>query len=50
MDALDGYDDPELAVDIDDIAFSERAGDDFHGDYSSSLQRASGRNIPILSP
>jgi hypothetical protein len=50
MDALDGHNDPELAVDINDIAFSERAGDDFHGTYSLSLGRDSGRNIPILSP
>ena len=31
MDVLGRHDDAELAVDFDDIAFSERAGDDFHG-------------------
>ena len=31
MDILGRDDDAELAVDFDDIAFSQRAGDDFHG-------------------
>jgi hypothetical protein len=31
MDILDRDDDAELAVDLNDIAFSQRAGDDFHG-------------------
>jgi hypothetical protein len=31
MDALGGHDDPELAVDFDDIAFAQRTGDDSHG-------------------
>ena len=31
MDILGSDDDSELAVDFDDIAFAERAGDDFHG-------------------
>jgi hypothetical protein len=31
MDILGGDDDPELAVDFDDIALAERTGDDFHG-------------------
>src|SRR4029079_55322 len=31
MDILGGDDNSELAVDFDDIAFAERAGDDFHG-------------------
>jgi hypothetical protein len=30
MNALCGDDDAELAVDLHDIAFSQRAGDDFH--------------------
>jgi hypothetical protein len=31
VDILGGHDDPEFAVDFDDIAFPQRAGDDFHG-------------------
>jgi hypothetical protein len=31
MDILGGDDNSELAVDLDDIAFAERTGDDFHG-------------------
>jgi hypothetical protein len=31
MDILGSDDNSELAVDFDDIAFAERAGDDFHG-------------------
>src|SRR3984957_14742123 len=47
MDALDGDNDPEFAVYFDDIAFSQRAGDDFHGFLKVCLN--SGRNILILS-
>ena len=62
MEAFGVEDDVELAVDFDDIALAERAGDDFHG-WSSSVaagRRAalrpgprftlSGRNILILRP
>ena len=40
MDIFGGDDDAELAVNLNDIAFSQRAGDDFHGflDVSASLQ------------
>jgi hypothetical protein len=31
MDVLGCHNDPEFAVDFDDIAFAQRAGDDFHG-------------------
>jgi hypothetical protein len=31
MDVLGRYDHAELAFDLDDIAFSQRAGDDSHG-------------------
>jgi hypothetical protein len=31
MDILGSDDNSELAIDFDDIAFAERAGDDFHG-------------------
>ena len=34
MDVFGGDDDPELAVDLDDIALAQRAGDDFHGTKS----------------
>ena len=35
VEALGIENDVELAVEIDDIAFAERAGDDFHGEFSS---------------
>ena len=44
-----GDDDAELAVDLDDIAFSQRAGDDFHG-FLDVLPLDMGRTIAILSP
>jgi hypothetical protein len=31
MDVLGGHHDPEFAFDFDDIAFAQRASDDFHG-------------------
>ena len=49
MNILHRDDDAELAVDLNDIAFSERAGDDFHG-YLDVLPLNKGRTIAILSP
>src|SRR5262249_47266022 len=46
MEAFRVEDDVELAVEFDDIALAERAGDDFHGDISSVL----GRARPVLGP
>ncbi len=45
MDVLGRDDDLELAVDLDDVAFSERAGDDFHG-YSSACWQPQVRGAP----
>ena len=50
--------DVELAVELDDIAFAERAGDDFHGDFldcraaaaDAGAAQMSGRTILILRP
>ena len=47
VDVLGGDDDPELAVDFDDIAFTQRTGDDFHG-FLNVFGLESGRTIPIL--
>src|SRR5271157_5345421 len=49
MNILHRDDDAELAVNLNDIAFSERAGDDFHG-YLDVLPLNKGRTIAILSP
>src|SRR5262249_15046157 len=46
MEAFGIEDDIELAVEFDDIALAERAGDDFHGEFSS----ITGRARPILGP
>jgi hypothetical protein len=52
VDVLGGHDDPELAVDFDDIAFAQRTSDDSHGFLNiNGLQisfRMLGRNILIL--
>src|SRR6202035_2833780 len=47
MDVLGVDDDPELAVDFDDIAFTQRTGDDSHG-YLNVFGLESGRTIPIF--
>src|SRR6202045_1199431 len=47
MDVLGGDDDPELAVDFDDIAFTQRTGDDSHG-FLNVFGLESGRTIPIF--
>src|SRR5579862_1149136 len=47
MNVLGRHDDSELAVDLDDIAFTERAGDDFHGTQSLSKCLDSRCNIAI---
>ena len=46
MEAFGVEDGVELAVEFDDIALAERAGDDFHGEFSS----ITGRARPILGP
>ena len=54
MDVLGRQDDVELAVDVDDVALAERAGDDLHvvflGRCCRPAWRDAGRNIAILSP
>jgi hypothetical protein len=36
MEVLGGEDDVELAVDLDDVALADLAGDDFHEEASSA--------------
>src|SRR5579862_1413788 len=47
VDVLGGDNDPELAVDFDDIAFTQRTGDDSHG-FLNVFGLESGRTIPIF--
>src|SRR6202035_2002169 len=47
VDVFGGDDDPELAVDFDDIAFTQRTGDDSHG-FLNVYGLESGRTLPIF--
>src|SRR6202023_360988 len=47
VDVFGGDDGPELAVDFDDIAFTQRTGDDSHG-FLNVFGLESGRTIPIF--
>src|ERR1700688_3222051 len=47
VDIFGGDDDPEFAVDFDDIAFTQRTGDDSHG-FLKVFGLESGRTIPIF--
>jgi hypothetical protein len=40
VEALGAEHDVELSVDFNDIALAERAGDDFHGEFSSVVRAA----------
>src|SRR5262249_43725307 len=50
MEAFGIEDGIELALEFDDIALAERAGDDFHGEFSSIIGRTRPRLGPNVGP